>query len=183
MTACLLCDGECQGATLRPLLNEDLLWLWQQLAAMADRRGDPALADGIVTIKAPDPREWRAAVLGLIRGRPLLAGQSRRVNLAELTATVRRHGPGLTPGAVAAHASGRRLAERARRRHDRHQFEQRLARLVDACALSSHSPAAAQWEKTLSTLSRTGWIAKLHAAVAIQAGTVSPTMTRVAVGL
>ena len=71
MTACRLCDGECRDANLRPLLADDLLWLWQQAAAIADRRGDRALTDGAITIKAPESPGQRAAVLGLIPGRAL----------------------------------------------------------------------------------------------------------------
>ncbi len=138
MTKCPLCDGECRDANLRPLLGDGLTWLWEQVATMADRRGDPAMADGTLTIKAPPAPEQRAAVLGLVPGRPLTAGQSRRVDLAELSVAVRRHGAELTPGAVAAD-------------------------LGDAWAASSRSPIAATWDAALSALQRAGWVAKLHA--------------------
>jgi uncharacterized protein (TIGR02679 family) len=164
MTDCPLCDGECWDANLLPLLGDDLAWLWEQVAAIADRRGDPIMLEGTVTVRAPTAPGQRAAALGLVSGRPLIAGQSRRVNLAELSASVRRHGPVLTPGAVAAHAVGRQLAVRARRRDDRHRFEQRLARLGDAWAASSHSPVATAWEAALLALHRAGWVAKLYAA-------------------
>jgi uncharacterized protein (TIGR02679 family) len=164
MTACPLCDGGCQGASMPPLMGDDLLWLWQQVAAIADRRGDPAMAEGTVTVKAPTAPEQRAAVLGLVPGRPLIAGQSRRISLTQLSAAVRRHGPALTPGAVAAHALGRQLAVRARRRDDRHRFEQHLATLGGAWAASSPSPVAAMWDQVLAGLHRAGWMAKLHAA-------------------
>lgn len=164
MTTCRLCDGECRGANLGPLLAENLLWLWQQAAVIADRRGDPALTLGTITINAPASPEERAAVLGLIPGRPLMPGQARRVSLTDLHAAVRRHGLALTPGAVAAHAAGRQLAARARRRQDRRQFEQHLLALGHAWAASSRSPLAAMWEGTLTALRKAGWIAKLHAA-------------------
>jgi uncharacterized protein (TIGR02679 family) len=164
MTDCALCDGGCQDARLLPLLNDDLLWLWEQIGAIADRRGDPAMTVGTVTVKAPAAPEERAAALGFVPGRPLIAGQSRRVNLAELSAAVRRHGPVLTPGAVAAHAVGRQLAVRARRREDRHRFEQRLAALGGVWAASSRSPVAAVWEAALPGLHRAGWLARLFAA-------------------
>jgi uncharacterized protein (TIGR02679 family) len=118
---------------------------------------------GTMTVKAPAAPEERAAALGFVPGRPLIGGQSRRVSLAELTAAVRRHGPVLTPGAVAAHAVGRQLAVRARHRDDRHKFEQRLAALGDAWAASSRSPVAAVWEAALTGLHRAGWVARLYA--------------------
>ena len=92
MTDCPLCDGECQDARLLPLLGDDLLWLWEQFAAIADRRGDPAMANGTFTVKAPAAPEERAAALGFFPGRPLIADQSRRLSLAELSAAVRRTG-------------------------------------------------------------------------------------------
>ncbi len=164
MTDCPLCNGACQDASLPPLIGDDLLWLWQQVAAIADRRGDPAMAEGTVTVKAPTEPGQRAAVLGLVPGRPLMAGQSRRISLTQLSAAVRRHGPALTPGTVAAHALGRQLAVRARRLDDRRRFEQHLATLGGAWAASSHSPVAAMWDSALAGLHRAGWVAKLHAA-------------------
>ena len=163
MTACRLCDGECRDANLRPLLAHNLLWLWQQAAVIADRRGDPALTDGTITIKAPESPEQRAAALGLIPGRALIAGQSRRISLADLATAVRRHGPALTPGAVAAHATERQLATRARRRQDRHHFEQDVAALGASWAAASRSPLAAIWETMLPALRTAGWLARLQA--------------------
>ena len=58
---CRLCGGECRDANLRPLLTADLVWLWQQAAVIADRRGDPALTEGTVTIRAPESPRQRAA--------------------------------------------------------------------------------------------------------------------------
>jgi uncharacterized protein (TIGR02679 family) len=164
MITCPLCDGQCRDADLGSLLAGNLLWLWQQAAAVADRRGDPALTHGTLTVRAPASPEQRAAVLGLVLGRPLMAGQGRRINLTELSAAVRKHGPALTPGAVAAHAAGRQLATRARRRQDRHQFEQHLASLGNTWAASSRSRVAARWESALTALRTAGWIARLQAA-------------------
>jgi uncharacterized protein (TIGR02679 family) len=164
MTACQLCDGQCRDANLGPLLAENLLWLWQQAAAAADRRGDPALTHGTITVKAPSSPEQRAAVLGLIPGRPLMAGQARSISLTDLSVAVRRHGPALTPGAVAAHAAGRQLATRARQRQDRRQFEQHLSALGHAWTISSRSPLAARWESALAALRTAGWIARLQVA-------------------
>jgi len=164
VTACRLCDGECDEADLRPLLADELDWVWRRIAQIADRRGDPALGAGAVTLTAPVAPEQRAAVLGLIPGRPLGAGQSRRVDLGALCVAVRRHGPNLTPGAVAAHAIGRRLATRARRRDDRAEFEHDLEAVGAAWAASSPSPVAAAWESAWSWLRRSGWVAKLQLA-------------------
>src|SRR5260370_2016297 len=97
MMECPLCDGECQDANLQPLLSHDLTWLWEQVAAIADRRGDPAIADGPITIQAPHAPEPRAAGLRLMPGRPLAAGQSRPAVLAELSSTVRRRAANLSP--------------------------------------------------------------------------------------
>jgi uncharacterized protein (TIGR02679 family) len=164
MTACKLCDGECTDAKLDPLLVEDLLWLWQQIGAAADHRGDPMLTHGTITLKAPASPEQRAAVLGLIPGKPLIAGQTRRIKLTDLTAAIRRHGYALTPGAVAAHAVRCQLATGARQRQDRRQFEQHLAALGATWATSSASPLAASWENTLTALRTAKWVARLQAA-------------------
>jgi uncharacterized protein (TIGR02679 family) len=162
VTACTICDGDCAEANLTPLLTANLTWLWQRLAETADRRGDPALTAGFVTVTAPASPEQRAAVLGLLPGRPLVAGQSRRVELAALATSLRRHGTSLTPGAIAAHAVGRRLAARARRRDDRDAFELSLASIGAGWARSSASPLAARWDQTWSRLRRAGWVARLH---------------------
>jgi uncharacterized protein (TIGR02679 family) len=161
---CALCGGQCRDADLRPLLTADLLWLWLQAADTADRRGDPRLDEGTVTIRAPEPARQRAAVLGLVPGPPLMPGQSRRVSLAALSAAVRRHGPALTPGAVAAHAAGRQLAERAARRRARSQLENDIDGAITGWAASSPSPAAAAADRILPALRTAGWIARLHAA-------------------
>lgn len=160
---CGLCGGQCRDADLRPLLTADLLWLWQQAADTADRRGDPRLDEGTVTIRAPEPARQRAAVLGLVPGPPLLPGQSRRVSLSVLAAAVRRHGPSLTPGAVAAHAAGRQLAVRAARQRARAELEDAVSGIITAWAAASTAPAATAGARILPALRTAGWIARLDA--------------------
>jgi len=111
VTACPWCAGACAGADLGPLLDHDLAWLWAQLAARADRVGDPDLTSGTVTVTAPQEAAARHAAVGLLGGL-LRAGQRRRVDLAALTDRLIARGPRLTPGAVAAHAVERRLGVR-----------------------------------------------------------------------
>lgn len=108
--ACSLCSGACLDVDLTALLTPELVWLWQTVAQAADRRGDDDMTTGAVTITAPQDAAERAAVNGLVPGRPLAPGQKRKVDLAELTRILRPRSAGLTPGAVAAHAVGRRLA-------------------------------------------------------------------------
>ena len=113
---CPLCGGACAGVDLGPLTDPGLRWLWEQVAAAADRRGDPDLVAGpVIRVLAPQDAEERAAAVGLLGG-SLSAGQRRAVPPQRLTERLRRRGPALTPGAVAAHALGRPLALRARRR-------------------------------------------------------------------
>jgi hypothetical protein len=91
--SCPLCNGVCDGADLGPLLRPELAWLWQALAAAADRRGDESLTSGpAVTVTAPLAPAERAAAAGLIGGRLLEPGQRRRVSLQELTAAVATEG-------------------------------------------------------------------------------------------
>lgn len=112
-------DGACDGAEFGALLGDKVMWLWEQFADRADRSGDRAMEHGTVTITAPSDAAQRAAVLGLLGARALRPGQSKRINLPELTRRLRARGPGLTPAAVAAHAVrralGRNTAEQARR--------------------------------------------------------------------
>ncbi|GHE11928.1 DUF2399 domain-containing protein [Streptomyces alanosinicus] len=111
-------DGACHGARLDSLLTPEARWLWEQLAARADKRGERSMTGGTTVITAPEGAGQRAAVLGLIGTRILAPGERCRIRLEELTLRLRRHGARLTPGAVAAHAVGRPLgsavAERAR---------------------------------------------------------------------
>ena len=171
MADCSLCGGRCANADLEPLLSRQLAWLWEQVAAAADRRGDPGMASGHLTVRAPADPAARAEAVGLLGGRLLSGGQSRRVDLADLTSRLRVRGEGLTPGAVAAHATGRALAEKAREQATRAAIDAELRSLL-AAALHKESvqrglPADAIWAE----LRRTGWTARLHAA-----GTAAPAM-------
>jgi uncharacterized protein (TIGR02679 family) len=78
------------------------------------------------------------------------------VSLALLTAGLRVRGPLLTPGAVAAHALGRRLALRADADEQRRNQEKQLE-----CALAPLQ--ALGIERIVAGLRRTGWIARLQA--------------------
>lgn len=163
MSGCELCGGACLGADLGPLLDPRLAWLWDQLAAAADRRGDAALASGSLEIRAPTDPEPRAAAGSLLGGRGLTAGQSRRVDLSDLAARLRVRGALLTPGAVAAHAVGRALATRARADADRTESE-RCLHAVFVETLSAKSPRVAcgvDREAVWSALRRSGWVARL----------------------
>ncbi|MGW8558097.1 DUF2399 domain-containing protein [Streptomyces tubercidicus] len=161
---CPLCTGACAGADLGPLLNLDLAWLWSALAAVADRRGDPILTEGpAVTVTIPVSPAQRAAAAGLISGRPLAPGQRRRIDLGELTAVLAARGPALTPGAVAAHASGQRLADKARARAAQERSVERLrAQLeADAADLPCHGRALVDPETVFARLRSAGWIARI----------------------
>ncbi|WP_406416474.1 TIGR02679 domain-containing protein [Streptomyces sp. NBC_00873] len=102
-------DGACDSAEFGALLGDKVMWLWKQFADRADR----AMEHGTVTITAPSDAAQRAAVLGLLGTRSLRPGQSKRINLPELTRRLRARGPRLTPAAVAAHALRRALGQNA----------------------------------------------------------------------
>jgi hypothetical protein len=104
MTACSLCGDACAEAELEPLLDARLAWFWEQIGRAADRRGDAALAEGSLSVRAPDAPDQRAAAGGLVGGKVLKQGQTRNIDLSQLTLKLRVRGPHLTPGAVAAHA-------------------------------------------------------------------------------
>ncbi|MGK7235786.1 DUF2399 domain-containing protein [Streptomyces hygroscopicus] len=157
------CPGAaCHGARLDSLLTPEARWLWEQLAARADTRGEPSMATGTTMITAPAGAGQRAAVLGLIGTRILAPGQRCKLRLDELTLRLRRHGARLTPGAVAAHAVGRPLgsaaAERARQAARTTGLRQLRARLT--AALPDHAavrPSDEGWEE----LHRTGRVARI----------------------
>ncbi|MEU3411310.1 DUF2399 domain-containing protein [Streptomyces sp. NPDC006658] len=109
-----------------------------------------------------DPAE-RAAAAGLIDGRPLEPGQSRRVSLERLTAAVATRGPRLTPGAVAAHACNRRLAANARRRAQQTVAIDRIrAQLESAAAeLPYHVRVLVGPETVFTRLRTLGWVTRL----------------------
>lgn len=156
---CAVCGGVCAGADLTPLLRPELDWLWQALAVTADRRGDPDLVGGsAVTVTLPASPAERAAVVGLVANPQ--AGRRTRVDPERLVAMVRRHSPTLTPGAVAAHASGRPVGQRTARRAAREARRERLrAEIVGAC--SAWPELADRAEVVLEHLRRSGWITRL----------------------
>lgn len=159
--ACPLCDGACVGADLPPLLDERLAWLWEQIGRAADRRGDSILSMGILTLQAPAGAEERAAATGLVGARVLTAGQKRRIDLAQLTQRLRVRGAQLTPGVVAAHALGRRLASRAIAREQRRQDEQTLLLTFHNSIRALSDDALGSKETVWNALRRTGWVARL----------------------
>lgn len=147
---CHLCDDTCGATSVGAYTTGDLAWLWAQLADAADRRGDPQLTVGTATITAPPDVAGRAAAAGLLGRRHLVAGRRTRIDLAALTG---RLAP-LTPGAVAAHATGRRLAQRAANAAARAQSE---AALRDR--LAETIPAAAA-DDAWAALRRGGWVSR-----------------------
>jgi len=162
--SCSLCDGACADADLAPLLSPELTWLWQVLAAAADRRGDESLTGGpAVTVTVPAEPAQRAAAAGLIDGRPLQPGQSRRVRLEELATAVATRGPLLTPGAVAAHAVNRRLAAKARSRAEQTASTARLRTQLEIAAanLPHHVRELVDPATVFSRLRSLGWITRL----------------------
>jgi len=159
-SVCGLCGGGCDGADLGPLLMPDLAWLWDAVATASDRRGDADMLDGpAVTAVAPNDSAARAAVAGLVRGTPR-PGQRVRVDLPALRHLVRARGARLTPGAVAAHATGRTLADRATQRRARSvRAEQVRAALMAACAREPELEGRAN--DLFEHLRRMGWVARL----------------------
>lgn len=162
--SCALCEGACDGADLAPLLSPELAWLWKALAAVADRRGDESLTSGpAVTVTVPAEPVQRAAAAGLIDGRPLEPGQSRRVSLERLTAALATRGPRLTPGAVAAHACNRRLAANARRRTQQAVAADRIRAQLESKAadLPAHVRDLVGPETVFTRLRTLGWVTRL----------------------
>jgi uncharacterized protein (TIGR02679 family) len=163
MTECRLCGSACEQANLTPLLTPQLQWLWNAIAAAADRRGDPHMTSGqAVMVSAPSDPAARAAAAGIIRTAPQ-PGQRVRIQLDALTALVRRRGPYLTPGAVAAHAAGRALAQSAA--HTRAQT-QRARELLDElrAACDTEPELSGRGIELFERLRRTGWVARLDTA-------------------
>ena len=162
MNPCPWCDGACQGADLAPLLTHDLAWLWECVAARADRTGDPHLTAGTLTVTAPPEVAARAAATGLLGGRALLAGQRRSVDLAELSGRLRVRGPHLTPGAVAAHAVRHELGVRVQARTTKNALTQRLrSHLSDLLAQLPAHVAELAGPNPLERLLRTGAVTRL----------------------
>jgi uncharacterized protein (TIGR02679 family) len=160
--SCRLCPGVCEGVDLLPLLTPELAWLWEAVAKAADRRGDEALTTGIVNAVAPADPAARSAAAGLVRSRAPRAGQSVRVHLAALTAELSTRSPALTPGAVAAHAVGWRLAVKARQREARDAatatiLEDLRTGLADLPTYLGIDP-----DSVVERLSRSGWVARVR---------------------
>jgi uncharacterized protein (TIGR02679 family) len=162
---CEWCSGYCADVDLTAVLGEHLDWFWRQLADAADRRGDVDLVTGTTTIKAPANPAERAAALGLLAGRTPASGQTIRINLADLTARIRIHHPGLTPGMVAAHATRRSLGQRARddaKRRD--ALEQLRQHAIDTfAAVPEAAPFRPDMRSVWPILRRAGWVARLIA--------------------
>lgn len=163
---CPFCDGSCGGADLDLLLDPKLNWLWTQLGRAADHRGDAALNTGGFELRAPAAPDERAAALGLVGDRTLRPGQSRRLDLAELTQRLRVRGSRLTPGAVAAHALRRRLAVRAANAERRRNDEQQLLDVLLEVAPSIPGVGFCQPDRIWRELRRSGSLARLIAAPA-----------------
>lgn len=164
MSSCAVCGGACAGVDLPPLMNPALRWVWEQLAATADRRGDPDLATGAATVTAPAGPAERAAAMGLLGTRPLAPGQKRRVDLAVLTERLHARGRHLTPGAAAAHALGRPLAQKARARAERaaaRNAVETTLRDILSQGRKAAKRALPDANVALAYLRRSGWTARL----------------------
>lgn len=148
--SCRLCDGTCSQGGVDGLAVADLAWLWTQLADAADRRGDPLLTTGSATVTAPADPAGRAAALGLLDRRHLRDGQRVRVDLEALAARISP----LSPGVVAAHAVGRRLALRAATRAARVATEAELRDRLEALVEGMTGDA---W----AILRRSGWVTRI----------------------
>lgn len=158
---CRLCGDRCAGADLGALVQPELAWIWYAVAGVADRRGDADLTQGApVTVTGPATPADRAAAAGFFPG-PVAAGQARRLDLPRLTKVVRRWGPLLTPGAVAAHATGRPLAVRAA---SRAALTERVGRLRDTVLQECASGGVLGGEEVFEHLRRSGWIARVDRA-------------------
>ena len=157
-TYCELCDGQCEGADLAPLLVPELRWLWTAVAAAADRRGDPVLIEGpAITMTAPADPAARAAASGLIPGQ-LRSGQRVRVPLDALAGIALARGAALSPGAVGAHATSRRLAVKAaERRTGLARADAIMALFVTACDAEPRIAGAGR--DLFEHLRRAGWTA------------------------
>jgi uncharacterized protein (TIGR02679 family) len=160
---CPLCAGRCAGAVLAPLLVPQLIWLWGRIADVADKRGDPDLTTGFLTVTAPASPEERAAAIGLLGGASLLGGAIRRVDLVNLTSKVRLRGVSLTPGAVAAHATGRALAVKAQSKAARADLAGRLQDHLEerVASLPAHAQQRVLPDGLWARLSQSGWVARV----------------------
>lgn len=159
---CALCEDRCAGADLEPLLEPSLAWLWEQVAAAANRRGDQDLASGTLRLTAPMSPAERAAASGLVGGQPLRAGQQRAVRLEYLHGRIQVRGQHLTPGAVAAHATGRALAVKAKDRARREAtLEDLRAQIARAQTDLPEHVLARLGDDVWTHLRQSGWEARL----------------------
>jgi len=149
--SCSLCDGSCADGRLADLLSEDLSWLWTQLADAADRRGDPLLMTGRLSLIPPQSAGARAAATGLLGRRHIIAGHPIRVDLSTLATALAP----VTPGALAAHGAGRRLALRALNRARRSADEEELRRQFGALV------PGVSTDRAWAALRRGRWVRRL----------------------
>lgn len=165
MSACPYCAGNCADADLAPLLTEHLQWLWLAVGKAADRRGDTALTEGKLTVTTPAHPQARSAAVGLLGGSVLRSGQRRTIDLAGLTTRIRTRGNALTPGAVAAHALGRRLAVEAAAKRTRDELLHALHDDLDSRLkqLPEHVRKRIEIPEAWSRLRTAGWLARLAA--------------------
>ena len=158
-TGCRLCGGACAGSELDRLLQPELRWLWEAVAAAADRRGTPEMTDGSLSVTAPADSSHRAAAAGLLARIPQ-PGKTVRINLVDLTDKIRVRGDSLTPGAVAAHAVGRELSVRVAQRNARRSRAQSVS---DALVESAdrHPELAGMGTELFDHLRKSSWVARL----------------------
>lgn len=159
--SCNICTGVCEKADLAPLLVPELAWLWEQVARTADRRGDEAMTAGTLPVTIPAGPAQRSAARGLLPSKALGA-KKPTIKLEALTEVLAERHPELTPGAVAAHAVGHRLAARTRLK-----AEQDAAAIAVAARLRqgiSELPPhlSLDADEVLRRLSRAGWITRLR---------------------
>lgn len=146
--ACQLCDGSCENAHLEPFLDTNLRWLWDAVAAAGDRRGDPNLLEGRFGVTTPAGDAERAAAIAVV-GRHLPAAKRVTLDLAAIGDAVAP----ATPGAIAAHAVGRRLALRA---------AAKAARAEDTLAVRQQlADYGVELDDTQwASVRRTGWVSR-----------------------
>jgi uncharacterized protein (TIGR02679 family) len=159
--SCELCAGVCEVADIKPLLAPGLGWLWEQIARAADQRGDESMSTGTLTIRIPTDPGQRSAARGLISD-SVLSRKTTKLNLVALTVVLTARHPQLAPGAVAAHAVGRRLAARARQRTARDAASATVAQHLDQKIRTLPPHLGIDPADTVRRLTRTGWIARIR---------------------
>lgn len=118
---------------------------------------------GTVTLRIPYSADDRAAAVGLLGGQPIRADQTRRLELAQLTQRVQIRGQHLTPGAVAAHATRRRLAARVHAAAARAEASEALRVHLEEHlgTLPGHVLARVRPDSVWVRLHRSGWVKRL----------------------